>query len=143
MVDVSTLRTGVNKLLEGSVSLRGKEHIQSDRRHLMKEMGDRDKKATSIKPGSATARRNHLRESENNHAESSTDEEVASVNDDRLADSTDEDEDATGITTFFELEKGPKDPGLHSLTPSNPLYERLKSYRFYRSLHHGTRGERT
>lgn len=50
-----------------------------------------------------------------------------------VVDTTDDDEIQV-VVTFFEREKGPKHDGLSSLKPSNPLYDRLMSYRYYRLM---------
>lgn len=63
-------------------------------------------------------------------SERSLDEEVEAVY------TTEEDEPARAGVSFFEREKGPKHPGLKSLKPTNPAFDRLLSYRFYRLSRH-------
>ena len=50
---------------------------------------------------------------------------------DGIATTDDEATPETGFS-FFERQKGPRHPGLSSLKPANPLFDRHMSYRFYR-----------
>lgn len=45
---------------------------------------------------------------------------------------TDEEATPEAGFSFFERQKGPRHPGLSSLKPANPLFDRHMSYRFYR-----------
>lgn len=61
---------------------------------------------------------------------STTDED----NDVQYNDTTDDEHSDMGMPAvpFFERERGPKHAGLSSIRPSNPLFDRLLSFRFYR-----------
>ena len=45
-----------------------------------------------------------------------------------------DDTDEMDIVPFNQRSKGPSHPGLASLKPSNKLYDRLMSYRYYRLI---------
>lgn len=139
--DVRLLRSDVNRLLErwsptsphvsepiGQNQTTHTETPNDRQRHARPSGHQKSSRRLSAKPPSMRSYNSGIRRPPRDYEDTTSSEDDAN----EYA-TSDEDEEPPTIP-FFQREKGPKYPGLSSLHPSDPLFDRLMSYRYYRLM---------